>query len=210
MRLACSVSRGTCRPTAGHHLEAAMRNRRASACGMSVLTNWQLRAPLRAGVHDSAVSTGGADELGRLYEENRDRLWRGVYAVCGDPDIASDAVAEAFAQALRRGDAIRDPLAWVWRAALRIAAGELKDRSRRMRAEVAEEADEMPVGGRELINELGRLSPKQRAAIVLKYYEGYSNREIAEIIGSTAAAVRVHLAVGRRRLRDMLEGRDDA
>ena len=161
-------------------------------------------------MQDLAVSTGQADELGRLYEEHRDRLWRGVYAACGDPDIASDAVAEAFAQALRRGDAIRNPLAWVWRAALRIAAGELKDRSRRMRADATEEAYEMPVDGRELIDELSRLSPKQRSALVLRYYQGYSTREIAEIIGSTAAAVRVHLAVGRRRLRDMLGGRDDA
>ena len=32
--------------------------------------------------------------------------------------------AEAFAQALRRGTAIRDPRSWVWRAAYRIAAGE--------------------------------------------------------------------------------------
>jgi RNA polymerase sigma-70 factor, ECF subfamily len=161
-------------------------------------------------LQDSVVGTGRADELGRLYEEHRDRLWRGVYATCGDPDVASDAVAEAFAQALRRGDAIRDPLAWVWRAAFRISAGELKARSRRIRAEAAEETYELPEAGRQLIDELSRLSPKQRAALVLRYFEGYSTREIAEIIGSTTAAVRVHLAVGRRRLRDILGGRDDA
>jgi hypothetical protein len=104
-------------------------------------------------VQDSVVGTGRADELGRLYEEHRDRLWRGVYATCGDPDVASDAVAEAFAQALRRGDAIRDPLAWVWRAAFRISAGELKARSRRIRAEAAEETYELPEAGRQLIDD---------------------------------------------------------
>jgi RNA polymerase sigma factor (sigma-70 family) len=46
--------------------------------------------------------------------------------------------------------------------------------------------------------------------LVLRYYAGYSVREIAEIVGSTAATVRVHLSRGRRRLRDVLEEEDDA
>ena len=44
--------------------------------------------------------------------------------------MADDAVAEAFAQALRRRSEIREPGRWVWRAAFRIARGELKRRSR--------------------------------------------------------------------------------
>jgi DNA-directed RNA polymerase specialized sigma24 family protein len=40
------------------------------------------------------------------------------------------ALAEAFAQALRRGDRLTDPLAWIWRIAFRVAAGELKRRAR--------------------------------------------------------------------------------
>ena len=48
----------------------------------------------------------------------------------GDREVASDAVAEAFAQALRRGDAIRSPERWLWRTIFRIAAGELKQTGR--------------------------------------------------------------------------------
>jgi DNA-directed RNA polymerase specialized sigma24 family protein len=33
-------------------------------------------------------------------------MWQAVFAFAGDPEVASDAVAEAFTQALRRGDAI--------------------------------------------------------------------------------------------------------
>jgi len=69
--------------------------------------------------------------LERLYRDRGDRLWRAVLAYSGDPEVASDAVAEAFAQALRRGDAIRDLEAWLWRATFRIAAGDLADRRRR-------------------------------------------------------------------------------
>lgn len=43
----------------------------------------------------------------------------------GRPEGASDATAEAFAQAIRRSPELRDPLAWIWRAAFRIAAGEM-------------------------------------------------------------------------------------
>ncbi|HJS26677.1 MAG TPA: hypothetical protein VJ913_06090, partial [Actinomycetota bacterium] len=58
-------------------------------------------------------------------------MWRAVLAFAGDPEVASDAVAEAFAQVLRRGEDVRDPEGWVWRAAFRIASGELKERRKR-------------------------------------------------------------------------------
>jgi RNA polymerase sigma-70 factor (ECF subfamily) len=143
-----------------------------------------------------------------MYREQGDRLWRAVLAFAGDPEVASDAVAEAFAQALRRGEAIRDPNRWVWRAAFRIAAGDLAARRRTVDS-VSERAYGMEEDVVELIEALRRLPTKQRAALVLHHGAGYPAREVAAIIGSTAAAVRVHLSRGRRRLRDMLKEDDD-
>lgn len=74
----------------------------------------------------AAVSAEPGHSLERLYREDGARLWRALLAFSGDREVASDAVAEAFAQALGRGDAIRQPDRWVWRAAFRIAAGELE------------------------------------------------------------------------------------
>lgn len=71
-----------------------------------------------------------ADQLDLVYEEHGARLWRAILLYSGDPDVASDAVAEAFAQVLRRGDAVDSPERWVWRSAFRIAAGELLRRVR--------------------------------------------------------------------------------
>src|SRR5687768_4583333 len=76
-----------------------------------------------------AVTTSGAGQLEALYREDGDRLWRALLAFSGDPEVASDAVAETFAQALGRGDAVRNPQGWVWKTAFRIVAGELKRRS---------------------------------------------------------------------------------
>lgn len=149
-----------------------------------------------------------AGRLERLYREDGDRLWRAVLAFAGDPDVAADAVAEAFAQALRRGTAIRDPGRWVWRAAFRIAAGALQEWRRP--PPLVQRWYGMDEETIELVEALRRLPPKQRAAVVLHHAGGYPAREVAAIIGSTPAAVRVHLSRGRRRLRTLLEVDEDA
>ncbi|HZD78723.1 MAG TPA: sigma-70 family RNA polymerase sigma factor [Actinomycetota bacterium] len=146
--------------------------------------------------------------LERAYREHGQRLWRAVLAYGGDPEIASDAVAEAFAQALRRGSAIREPERWVWTAAFRIAAGELKERRRRNDQPVADPYV-LPDEAIELASVLRTLPDKQRAALVLHYYADLPNDRIAEILGITRATVRVHLSQGRRRLKQLLED-DDA
>jgi RNA polymerase sigma-70 factor (ECF subfamily) len=146
-------------------------------------------------------------DLERLYREQGDRLWRAVFLYSGDRELASDAVAEAFAQALRRGDSIRSAQSWVWAVSFRIAAGLLKERMRTVVQPVGgtyEMADEAP----DLTAALKALSPKQRGAVVLRYYAGCSLKETAAILGSTPAAVGVHLTRGRRRLRTLLEDRD--
>lgn len=154
------------------------------------------------------VETTPHDELERLYRDQRDRMWRAVLAFAGDPDVANDAVSEAFAQALRRGAAIRSPERWLWRAVFRIAAGELKERGRRG-IDRSEGAYEMDGLAQDLIAALARLSEKQRTAVVLHHAAGYPASEIARIIGSTTPGVHVLLSRGRKRLRQLLET-DDA
>lgn len=67
-------------------------------------------------------------DLEAVYREDGARLWRALYAYSNDAELAFDAAAEAFAQALGRGTAIRDVRNWVWRTAFRVAAGDLKSR----------------------------------------------------------------------------------
>jgi RNA polymerase sigma-70 factor (ECF subfamily) len=179
----------------------------------------QIRGSGTRFVADRALSMGDVDDepmdvksdrsFDVLYREQADRLWRAVFAYTGDREVTSDAVAEAFAQSLRRGDALRSPKAWVWRAAFQIARGELKRRAA-VSPPTEERSYEVAEPAWELIGALRSLPERQRVVLVLRYYAGYSVREIAEIVGSTAATVRVHLSRGRRRLRDLLEEEDDA
>lgn len=137
-------------------------------------------------------------------------MWQAILAYAGNADVADDAVAEAFAQALGRGDEIRSLEGWVWRAAFRIAAGELKERRRTSGQLVAEGSYEMEEPARELVAALASLPERQRACLVLHDAIGHPTRDVAVIIGSSPAAVRVHLMRGRRRLRELLKEQDDA
>ena len=143
-----------------------------------------------------------------VYREHGPQLLRSVLLFTGDRELANDAVAEAFAQAIRRGEQVHSALPWITRVAFRVAAGELKDR-RRIAYPIAERSYEMAEPAAELVAALAQLSPKQRAAAVLHFRDGYTLAEVAEIIGSTTSAVGVHLNRARKRLRDILGDDDD-
>jgi RNA polymerase sigma-70 factor (ECF subfamily) len=146
----------------------------------------------------------GQTDIYRLYREHGDRLWRAVFAFSQDREISDDAVSEAFAQCIRRGDEVRDPMAWVWTAAFRIAGGALKERGSSVTHQV-EPSYEMPEEPGRLMAMLRELPKQQRACLVLRHYVGYDTEEIATILGISRATVRVHLSRGRRALRALLE-----
>jgi DNA-directed RNA polymerase specialized sigma24 family protein len=121
------------------------------------------------------------------------RLWRSLLLFTGDAEVASDAVAEAFAQVLRRGAAVVDVEAWVWRSAFSIAGGLAAARSRATDPGLAD-ASTLPTGSLvEFLGLLGDLSPQQRACVALRYVGQYTSPEIGELLGTSASTVRVHL-----------------
>lgn len=143
------------------------------------------------------------DNLARVYEQEGPRLWRAIFVYAGSRDVASDAVAEAFTQYAERAAKIHSPAAWIWRAAFRIAAGELKRRST-LAPLPFDLAYEMPERV-PIFDALAQLSARQRACAVLRYHFGYSGIEIGRILEISPATVRVHILQARRRLKALLE-----
>ena len=160
-------------------------------------------SPCTHDVDRPQVTLDRAGEIDSLYRSEGERLWRAVYAFARDRDITSDAVAEAFAQCLGRGDAVRSPKAWVWRTAFRIASGELQRRGRFSEL-TTEPSYDLAEQDDDLMAALASLPDNQRAALVLRYYAGYDAKGIADILGCATATVRVHLSRGRKRMETVL------
>jgi RNA polymerase sigma-70 factor, ECF subfamily len=153
-------------------------------------------------VRDTEAETSRALGVERLYREQGARIWRALLAYAGDRQIADDAVAEVFAQLLRRGEAVRDPQRWVWRAAFRIAAGELK--RWRSSATLNDGVYELEVPTVDLASALRQLPARQRSVIALHYIADQPVREVARILGISTGSVKVHLSRGRKHLRQIL------
>ena len=154
---------------------------------------------------DAHVRTGQRTTWEDVYRAEGARLWRSLLLFTGDFEMASDAMAEAFAQGIARGDAVRSPAAWVWNAAFAIARGDLADR--RNQGDAAADVVEPNVDRDELIDVLSalrQLSPMQRSAMILHHFAGYPLREVAAILDSSRSAVGVHLFRARIELRRVL------
>jgi RNA polymerase sigma factor (sigma-70 family) len=150
------------------------------------------------------------EELGfdALYAEVGPRLWRTILAYAGgNRDLADDVVAEAFARTLERGSEVRDPTAYLFRVAFRLAAREL--RRSPSSADVPERATWDDPGLAELFDAMRSLSPGQRAAVFLRYQADLPVDEVARLMGTSSGVVRIHLLRGRRKLAAQLGGDDD-
>jgi RNA polymerase sigma-70 factor, ECF subfamily len=161
-------------------------------------------------VQDAAVDLDARVERVRVaYEAVHALLWRAVLAYSRSAEVADEAVAEAFAQLLRRGDGVDDPAAWAWRSAFRIAAGELDRRgTAAVTGTVPDIGVSLPEPALDLIAALHHLTEQQRACVVLCDLAGHATADAARLLGTTAATVRVQRMRARRRLRDLLEDDD--
>jgi RNA polymerase sigma-70 factor, ECF subfamily len=146
-------------------------------------------------------------EIERVYRSDARKMWGALVGFTGDREIADDAVAEAFARAIRHTDTIEDVRAWTWRVAFRVASAEVQRRHDRVDDPgVSEDPSSGSVP--DLVRALRALPHNQRLALVLHDYADRPTSEVASILGCSRASVHVHLSRGRRQLRGLLEVRD--
>jgi RNA polymerase sigma-70 factor, ECF subfamily len=143
-----------------------------------------------------------------LYRRAGARLWRTMLAYTGGRrDITDDVVAEAFARTLERATQVRSFEPYLYRVAFRLAAAEL--RRDPTVADVPDSDEHVDPELSELFAALRSLSPGQRAAVFLRYHGDLPVAEVARLMGTSSAVVRVHLMRGRRRLAELLGEEDD-
>jgi RNA polymerase sigma-70 factor (sigma-E family) len=150
-------------------------------------------------------------EFTGFFQANWAPCLRAVIAVTGDPQLAEDQVAEAFARAWRSWPKVSQhpaPQAWVVRAALNTGASWWR-RSRRERplADYDLPAPVPPAGtGLEatLLGALGQLPARQREVIALRIFLDLDTDTIARQLGIGTGTVRVHLSRAVTALRHQL------
>lgn len=150
------------------------------------------------------------DEESQLFAELY-RPLRRFAAVVGpievDPD---DLLQEAVARVLRRRRLtdLDNPGAYLRRTMVNLASNHRRTLAHRRRAMVRLEASGGPVGDvyPSDLNELLRLSPKERAVLYLSEVEGYRYAEIGRLLGCSEATARKRAMRGRHRLYVQLVG----
>ena len=144
-------------------------------------------------------------------------MYRTLLALTGDPDLADDLAQEAVARGIERAAQYRGPApvgAWVHRIALNAWRDHLRrQRIRRRIGLDRPEAAALPAAPErepadlvDLRRALARLPPRQRAALVLRYYHEYDYAAIGEALGITAGSVGSLLSRALERLRAELGG----
>ncbi|MCW1383125.1 RNA polymerase sigma factor [Novosphingobium sp. KCTC 2891] len=181
--------------------------------------------PIDARMDDTAlmaeVALGNADAFAELVDRHTAPLYRVAMRMLGDGHEAEDVVQDAFTrlwqQAPRWQPSGAGLVGWLHRVTMNLCF----DRKRRFRVVTAPElpdmADEAPLA--DALIEAGQarsavaaaladLPERYRAALVLCYYEGFSNALAADVLALNIKAMESLLFRARRQMRDLLEKRD--
>jgi len=169
------------------------------------------------------VGTGSAAAFAVLVERHTPALYRVAMRMLSDGHEAEDVVQECFVRLWQHAPRWQPSgaglVGWLHRIAMNLCF----DRKRRFRVvttpELPDMADEAPLADEIIASEqahgavanaLADLSERYRAALVLCYYEGFTNALAAEVLALNIKAMESLLFRARRQMRDLLEARDVA
>ncbi len=159
------------------------------------------------------------DALESLFREHHQQIFRTAYRITGSPTDAEDVLQTVFLRLMRREsdgyDFAPSPAAYLVRASINASLDVIRSRrsdpSVNLQDKEAEtiatltaspEAQHEDRELRLLIRQaVATLGPKSAAVFALRYFEGYDNREIGEMLGTSQMVVAVVLHRSRLRLR---------
>ncbi len=162
-------------------------------------------------------TTGRARPLEVLYEQTAPAALRLAYFLTGEREAAEDLVQEAFVRVAARLQHLRTPdnlPAYLRTTIINLFMSQLRHR-RVEREWIRRQPRIVPIvephdaSGDELWHALALLPERQRAAVVLRYYEDLSEREAAEVMGCSTRALNQLVVRAMSTLRQHIR-RDDA
>jgi RNA polymerase sigma-70 factor, ECF subfamily len=158
---------------------------------------------------------GSEADFERLYRNTYRRILGTLITLVRDVPTAEDCAQETFERAYRNWKTWRPDApveAWLHRIAINVAISDRRHQRIRQAGEVIRRLgrpdpgpDPAVVAERsDLVRAVKKLPTKQAAALVLRHYHGYTNREIAAALGVPEQTVASRLATARKHLQAVL------
>jgi F-type H+-transporting ATPase subunit beta len=162
-----------------------------------------------------SAQEGDKDAFGKIVTRFQDMAYAVAYAMLRDPYLAEDAAQEAFIDAFVSLPNLRESAAfpgWFRRVVIKHSDRQIRgkrpqimplDKASSVRAKTpGPEVQVEQLQLRQAVSEaIASLSEGQRLATTLYYIQGYSQKEIAGILGVSAAMVKKNLFTARQRLK---------
>ena len=155
---------------------------------------------------------GDAEAFGEIFRRHRDRMWAVALRTTRDPELAADAVQDAFLNAFRRAGSFRgDAKVTTWLH--RITVNACLDRLRRQRptADIADHEQVEPRDAHHAVDvrldvreALDQLPEGQRMALVLVDMHGLSVAEAAAILEVAEGTIKSRCSRGREAMARLL------
>ncbi|MBQ6670976.1 MAG: sigma-70 family RNA polymerase sigma factor [Firmicutes bacterium] len=144
------------------------------------------------------------EKLIELYDEFFPDVQRLAFSFLKNKEDSMDAAQDVFVKLMRSNIVLIPGKEKMW--LLKVTANECRDMLRRSRPteELPEDMTSQETD-REVWELLSGLKPEDRAVIQLYYFDGYSVKEIGQILGITASGVSMRLSRARKKLRAILE-----
>ena len=157
--------------------------------------------------------------LAELYELHAPKAGRLAYLLTGDRDLADDLVQDAFVRVAGRFGGLRSPEsfeAYLRQTVVNLSRGHWRRKSTERRylsshgRRTADVNAELPdvASHRAIVQALASLTDRQRAAIVLRYYEDLTEQQTADVIGCSLGTVKSLVSRGMEALRTEIKSED--
>ena len=155
------------------------------------------------------------DDFTEYVEAAWARMFRTAYALTGDVNAAEDLLQRTLVKAYvhwKKVSRAESPDSYLRRMMVNESTSAWRSRSNR-REVLTHQPPELPAEGfdgllatrDELWKGVCQLPPRQRAVVVLRYYEDLSEREIAEVLGISQGSVKSMASAAIAKLRDHLQ-----
>lgn len=148
-------------------------------------------------------------EVGRILQTYGDMLYRTAYLLLGNPHDVQDALQETLLRYLEKAPAFASQdheKAWLLRVTANCCKDCLRFRKRHAYLDLEPLRECLPAQEHRHLQELYALPAKWKTVLVLHYFEGYSLKEIGEILNLSESAVKKRLQRAREALRMEMEG----